>query len=870
VNKWIGYFEREKGQRKVTKCWGLSLSIIWSRMSPKVTTAHCPFSSMRSIAHASRSSFSFCGTSNDSSKGKRRPLQPSIYQSYTDCKGHRFGHKSTNIVETTRSIEHPIRWYTLRNHKYFSTIPDLQQTLEQQQRQHKQQMLSQPMSNPMSGLSLLADKEDGDDILPHEDNTELWTVPYLDSLAESIRRNVSTLASEVPPLPLDDSKSAQSIQADRSLQERWNAVYRKEIETYRRRMIGPETKSVRPRKKTIDDLWDDSLRSIGIVAKMGDEIYDETKYGGIGMLTPLFGLPVDENLYVQDLERFVGGENEKNSERTTDLEVGEDSEFENDFRQPTSHPHPESWNPSIKDDVNNSERNYSDAILHAIALLRVSRTKDWGRFDVSSSYVPIPDREIRAHETVSCLNSASELSTNPLDEQEMKETAQNQELDDTSNLVSKFLEEVAHRRHATSTLEANLCIAQLITSTSMDSDTILEWCLQIFNEMLLVADTGHLECQPDATTYRLLILSLNKRFMAPGEAIKLCHRMIADETFSVLTPETFMEGMHACREKMDLATGREMMEIAFTKQRVRPPVDSCISFVDMMKTQQLRDEALTFFSRVQQTQMLRRESENKLLLSMCYWPSRTRRGDFVDLAPFLLRILSIVEHKVTSLGERLGLPLWTKLIAGIFQVAKVDHSQMPNVVKAFRILLDKDPHRSLDETLMWIGLETSKILGDSRLAAAIVKQVVDNKRIPSSIGGNDTMAKDKNVFQQSTILPHQAAKMALEICLKEADAQSAETISEILEQLYHTYSHSAQKELLSMILLCNAMIGDSAKAKHNLQTLHDRGMSPAYVLVSLCVLEISLFSFRNTHSFVVSFFSLLSSARTLMQRLSIH
>jgi hypothetical protein len=771
--------------------------------------------------------------------------------------GHRPCNASLTISSTTKSIdERRVFRRSPIGPRSSSTVTDYCDDAREGQRQPTSPPLP-PSSRPqLSELSRFDEEEkgEGDGRRPNHapKTTNRWTERYLNSFADRIQRNVRVVIRQVGGG--DDGSSDSVVQSSGGFLRRWNDAYRREREIHHRQVImhqrNDPTRTHRT-KTTMEDDWDDALRSIGlpslstttaieamniplipprennVSADDGDnELSSKIDFTTV---TPLFGLAVDDDTCVRDWEGILMRDSESVVELNPAVDAVEIMDFDDDTVQCGKQLHVQSSNPTTNDDDDSSsssssnEHVYHDSILQAVALLRVTNPNDWIKFDSCRSLHFVgADIENAASETQSALDASAKQQgvLNGLDPDEY-DWAKNDDSNDASSMLRGFLQEVVDRKHATTTLEANLCLAQLATSTVMEADAILEGCLRIYNEMRIVTDSGQSGCQPDSTTYRLLILSFNRRLMAHGQAIKLCRAMTADETASILTPEAFMEGIKACKAKMDLITANAMMDCALTKDLVQPSVGSCIAFVDMMKMQQLRDEAIAFFHRVHQARILSLEAEDKLLLSLCGWPNRTRRGDYVDLASFLRNILSIVESRT-----RMAFPLWSKLIEEIYKVAKVDQSQMPIVAEALSLLLKADPRRSPGRKLMWIGLEASDVLGDAVFAAELLRQVAQNRRLPRSTATPDGKGTYNAEFNPSTSIPHQAVKIGLEICLKQGDTESAEAISKVLDQLNDAYPLAAQKELLSMILLCHAKAGDADAAKIVLQKMIAKGMSP--------------------------------------------
>jgi len=223
------------------------------------------------------------------------------------------------------------------------------------------------------------------------------------------------------------------------------------------------------------------------------------------------------------------------------------------------------------------------------------KSEDWRRFD---SGMPI---NIETHADTnenSVMYSASHNGIHA--EQEFSNDGTNRNENHRSNMtkVQEFLQHVMEQKCGLTTPMVNLLLAQLVASTEIENKVIGDGCLQIFEEMKILAESGQCKCRPDSTTYRILILAFSRRLQGMGEAIKLSQEMMESSSIDI-TPELLNEAIRACHAKTELSVAKILMNSALSNHRVRINVGSCILYTEMLKTRKLDQEAIDFFSRIQ-------------------------------------------------------------------------------------------------------------------------------------------------------------------------------------------------------------------------------------------------------------------------------
>jgi hypothetical protein len=652
-----------------------------------------------------------------------------------------------------------------------------------------------------------------------------WLISFLDLFAQTIEQDVNNTISKVEENP-------------GFLVKRWDYIYEREKKRCRQRrriLIRPNNNNnnnninLKYTKPSVEDQWNDifhrydyrdilrsyssdpSFNGLGVANNDEDEDEnttnnhtkeDESSHHEDIHLSPIFRYPVTtEHLSLEDFQNLTLNER-KNNDNDNDnyMPCIENNEFQFEIEQ-------EKKKGGVGSDM------YQNAILRSMSLLIAMKPEDWRRFDSGS--IPL-NKEIEIH---------TEQEFVAIDG-----TGNSNEIQQSSNItnVREFLQNVAQRKYNLTSSVINLLLAHLVTSTEIDNRMIGDGCLQIFREMKILAESGH-RCRPDSTTYRILILAFIRRLQGPGEAIKLSQEMM-DSSSSIddITPELLMEAIRACHAKTELTIATALMETALRKNHNRINVESCILFTEMMKSENLGQEALDYYSRIQQANVLSRHDEDKYLISLCRWPKRNRRGDIIDLSSFWKKVRVILENKTMS-TKKPDLRVWITYMSGLYYSAKNDSSLWNIVAGATRTILDSYPTNFLGGKLVAIGLDASSFMEDSMLASIILKRVADESSMhdPSF---NSVVDDSQTMIKKSAMVPFRAVKNALKICLRTSDIGSASSIQASLDQLKESYPVGAQSELYALVLLCHAKVGDAENTKILLRLMIDQDMKPGYVI----------------------------------------
>jgi hypothetical protein len=143
------------------------------------------------------------------------------------------------------------------------------------------------------------------------------------------------------------------------------------------------------------------------------------------------------------------------------------------------------------------------------------------------------------------------------------------------------------------TRDYNTILARLAIAPELDVEQTLEGIMQTYRQMVEMAKVGMLESGPDATTYELLIHTLNRRLSATKTAVDIIHEMMRSRAVG-WTPRTLKAAFQLCQRRNDLHSARLVLkDVVEEKSRsFKIPSGVLLVYLDMLKAEDAQDEAL--------------------------------------------------------------------------------------------------------------------------------------------------------------------------------------------------------------------------------------------------------------------------------------
>ena len=410
---------------------------------------------------------------------------------------------------------------------------------------------------------------------------------FLNFFVDRVQANVDTMISLVDGgkegQRLDGMTKGSIARNEKQLSQRWRNSMKIETERFRRRN-GLVKKPLH--KMTLEEQWDEVLSesSLPFSNSLVENLVDgnDSSSEAYDVVTPIFGFRTEEGRLLNiDLDNIMND----GSRHISNQSSAENAEYE-----PT--PSPFDDGPRVtKRDVERQIDPHTESILRTIALFYAITKKEWAMIDRNKDW----EFEIGAVDSENALQ-LDEVHDFQGDNQGEDEADQH-EIDQ----VHELMRDIRSKKYHLTTTESNLLLAKILTSMDTPVDIMLSQSLQLYGEMKLLRETGREESGPDATTYRMLILALSRRMMALGEAVSLSQEMM--ESSVELTPEAFLDGMHACISKSDMDAAWKMIFFARNDHQgkpFRPSIAAYALMLEMMKQRNLQEDAIDLFKRVEE------------------------------------------------------------------------------------------------------------------------------------------------------------------------------------------------------------------------------------------------------------------------------
>jgi hypothetical protein len=405
--------------------------------------------------------------------------------------------------------------------------------------------------------------------ISEESSSSMGTVSRRDVLLNSFARETTNNVNHILQfLDQKHTKRGRKI----NLSKRWQKSIRIEKQRHDRRHGGSEKQQL-----SVDEQWAEALEASNIpfrepsatestskvlsesdhmTMEIDEILVDEADATDFDTMSPILGLGLDETGRLAEFDNLP----------TTDEETGApvlDVEAYLNERRYTM--------------LNRGGNIHIDATLRAVALLSASNMDEWDIFDNRHKIEEEKEDE--------------SITTNDVDHDKSEPLA--------NNGIRDLLRDMESAKYTLTTAESNLLLSQLVTSTDASVDDILNGSLNLFEQMKTLAYTGREESGPDAITYRILLMALSRRLMATGEALKLAQELFVSGV--ELTPEAFLNCMQICYARNDIGAATNMLNNALENdESFRPPVDSYIRMIDMMKSRNLQEDALKLLKRAQE------------------------------------------------------------------------------------------------------------------------------------------------------------------------------------------------------------------------------------------------------------------------------
>lgn len=268
----------------------------------------------------------------------------------------------------------------------------------------------------------------------------------------------------------------------------------------------------------------------------------------------------------------------------------------------------DSENSSVATGQPNESEQDNQSISKALALLRIMYSKDWHMYDYLDKDDNEDDHDVQideAHPQGGQVDTGSdldvlgdiELMMGSSIDQDTSHDDQPYEGSMESTLVSeidRFLASVQRGELSLSTDDYNAILARVSVSADLEPDEVSKILLNVYHNMLQLSNLGSSECCPNAMTYEIILLTLNRRLESVTTAIDLVKNM-TDELL-IWTPELLVAAFHTIQKRNLLSFGINVINTARSgrdKKRFRIPIRVFMSLIRMEKALNAQDDAIS-------------------------------------------------------------------------------------------------------------------------------------------------------------------------------------------------------------------------------------------------------------------------------------
>ena len=142
-----------------------------------------------------------------------------------------------------------------------------------------------------------------------------------------------------------------------------------------------------------------------------------------------------------------------------------------------------------------------------------------------------------------------------------------------------------------STEDYNTVLLHLATSTSLHVDDAMGMMIKTYQQMSELAKAGEGNSAPDATTYTVLMVALDRRAQAPLTAADVCREMM-DSNIEV-SAQALVQGMRCFQRRNNVQDAERLLNYVLDDKEHQTvvPVDAFTRLLEMYKVLDLQQEA---------------------------------------------------------------------------------------------------------------------------------------------------------------------------------------------------------------------------------------------------------------------------------------
>lgn len=437
---------------------------------------------------------------------------------------------------------------------------------------------------------------------------------------------------------------------------------------------------------------------------------------------------------------------------------------------------------------NDSERRLSKVVDEGLALLLALKGRDWSQMDDADESDEIDDPLEDSIEGDHIVEEGIEEEYLELDlNTDIDGTTHDEELElggDDSVLenVEELLEEASFGEIVLSSTDYNALLLHVATS-SLQTDDAISLIVRTYQQMTELGRAGA-DCSPDATTFTILMVALDRRANAPLSAVDVCRQMM--DKGVELNSAALVQGLSCLNKRNQISDTERLMNSVLDNEASQLVVPTCawISLLGMYKNENMQDDALNLIEKcINKNGGRGARTLEKVITETISWPRKDRGRRRLDRISLLSKVLDKLESFSTrgnktlredglfavtgawNGGETLdntpSYHVWRRLVVSLAsEVDDQTNSGWSLVHRAFISMQNAVQDFWPDSSLLKTGLRVAEVTGDAKLAVDLVlrlhsKQMneADAAESVSMWSAGDVAGDDHSSLPPTDVLP---------------------------------------------------------------------------------------------------------------------
>jgi hypothetical protein len=269
----------------------------------------------------------------------------------------------------------------------------------------------------------------------------------------------------------------------------------------------------------------------------------------------------------------------------------------------------------IKDETSN------EIVDEGLALLLALRGRDWSQMEAEA----YESDELRSTQEDDAIAEESVLEGGFVEENletEPRHVERERVYDDGGHKirdgdagledVTVLLDQAGYGAVTLSTGDYNVLLLSIATSFLHTDDTIM-LMLRAYRQMYEMGEAG-LDCAPDASTFTILMITLDRRAKAPISAIDICRKMI--DSGVELNSDAFAEAISCLEKRNNIKDTERLMNLSHENKigEIDVPRSAWLTLLNMYKNENLQEKALDLVEKCIEVGCQRSKSHSTILV----------------------------------------------------------------------------------------------------------------------------------------------------------------------------------------------------------------------------------------------------------------